>query len=262
MEANPARGPTNLLRSVTVPMAVLVSLVVALAWYVTWSTSDWTLTLAKPTITAAGATALGAFLAILVVMMVAMMLPSALPMILAYRGLTRLESGKPVKPADNLGTLLFILPYFLVWGAFSILALLGLVALGLTGGTMTLARGYALAAAGIVLAAGAYQFTRPKDTCLTECASPMQFVMRHWRSGHPGALRMGARHAMYCIGCCWLFMLVLFVAGAMSLLWMGIISLVIFAEKVGSNRVSVSRIIGGLLLVFGAALLAQNFLAV
>ena len=261
METNPARSAPDLLRSITAPIAVLVGLVLALAWYATWSTSGWAMMLLHPTITAAGPIAFGTFLAILVVMMVAMMLPSALPMIVAHRGLTRLESGKPVKPADNLATLLFVLPYFLVWGAFSVLALLGLVALGLAGAGMPMAGGYALAAAGIVLAAGVYQFTRPKDACLAECESPMRFVMRHWRSGRTGALRMGMRHAMYCIGCCWLFMLVLFVAGAMSLLWMGIISVGIFAEKVGSDRGPMSRIIGGLLLVFGAVLIAQYFLA-
>ena len=260
MEAGAARSAPQLLRSVTLPMAVLVGAVVVLAWYVTWTTAGVTMGLMEPARTLDGPVALTLFLAILVVMMVAMMLPSALPMIVAYRGFTRLENGRPVRPTDNVGTLLFILPYFLVWGAFSLLALLGLVALGLMAPMMP-SPWFALAPAAVVLAAGAWQFTRPKEVCLTHCESPMGFVMHHWRSGRGGATRMGTRHAVYCIGCCWLFMIVLFVAGAMSLLWMGMISIVIFLEKVGSNRLPMSRIIGVVFIVFGAVLAAQFLLA-
>jgi len=246
---NETARPPNLLRQLTAPVAVTVALAVAAAWYVTWSSTELMMGLMMPEMTASDPTALAAFLVLLTVMMVAMMLPSALPMILAYRGLTRLEDGRPAKPADDVGTVLFVLPYFLVWGAFSVVALLGLMALGLIGPfTSTLA----FAPAVVLLAAGSYQFTRPKDVCLGHCESPMGFVMRHWRSGRAGALRMGARHAMYCIGCCWLFMLVLFVVGAMSLAWMGIVSVFIFAEKVGSERFPVKRVIGVVLVVLGA----------
>ncbi len=251
MEVGEARDAPALLRSVTVPMAALVVAVVALAWYVTWSTSDLATMLANPATSAGSPLALALFLAILVVMMVAMMLPSALPMIVAYHGFTRLEGGRPTGPADDVGTILFVLPYFLVWGAFSLLALSGLVALGVMGG-MTGA--FAWASVIVVVAAGLYQFTRPKEVCLSHCESPMGFVMHHWRAGRAGAVRMGTRHALYCIGCCWLFMLVLFVVGAMSLLWMGLVSIAIFAEKVGSERLPMSRIIGVILLVFGGIL--------
>ena len=249
MEGEEARGAPSLLRSLTAPMAALVAAVVALAWYVTWSTTGLTMTLMDPTMPAVDPGSLAVFLAILIVMMVAMMLPSALPMILAYRGFTRLEGGRPVRPADTVGTALFVLPYFLVWGAFSVLALFGLMALGLLRafeGTLLLVPAAVLAVAGL------YQFSRPKEVCLSHCESPMGFVMHHWRSGRAGALGMGARHAMYCIGCCWLFMIVLFVVGAMNLAWMGAVSVAIFAEKVGSPRFPVSRIIGGLLLLLAA----------
>ena len=88
----------------------------------------------------------------------------------------------------------------------------------------------------------------------------MGFVMRHWRSGRAGAIRMGLRHSFYCIGCCWLFMLVLFVTGAMSLLWMGLVSILIFIEKVGSRRFPASRAVAVVLLIFGAILVAQTAL--
>ena len=227
---------------------MFVAIAVAVAWYVTWSSMDLMNELMMPEMAVSEPAALAVFLVLLAVMMVAMMLPSALPMILAYRGITRLEEGRPVRPADDVGTLLFVLPYFLVWGAFSVVALLGLMALGLIG---PFTGALAFAPAVVLLAAGLYQFTRPKDVCLSHCESPMGFVMHHWRSGRAGAVRMGSRHAMYCVGCCWLFMLVLFVVGAMSLAWMGIVSIFIFAEKVGSERFPVKRLIGVVLLVLG-----------
>jgi len=242
-----ARAP-DLLRQLTAPVALTVALAVAAAWYVTWSSTELMMGLMMPEMTASDPTTLAVFLVLLTVMMVAMMLPSALPMILAYRGITRLEDGRPVRPADSAGTVLFVLPYFLVWSAFSVIALLGLMALGLIGPFTGV---LAFAPAVVFLAAGLYQFTRPKDVCLSHCESPMGFVMHHWRSGRAGAVRMGARHAMYCIGCCWMFLLVLFVVGAMSLAWMGIVSIFIFAEKVGSERFPVKRVIGIVLFVLG-----------
>src|SRR5437879_2202173 len=101
--------------------------------------------------------------------------------------------------------------------------------------------------AGILIAAGLWQVTRTKEVCLSHCTSPTGFVLQHWRRGRLGAIRMGFRHSMYCIGCCWLFMLVLFISGSMSLLWMGGISVVIFAEKMGVRTLLFSRIIGVLL---------------
>ena len=244
----------------TGPVATVVVAVVALAWYVVWTTQDLAMSvMAAPTMgTGIDATVLAVFFLLMTVMMVAMMLPSALPMVLAYRGLTRLEGGRPARPADDLGTFLFVLPYFVVWGGFAVLALLGLAALGLLGpSTATLA----FAPAAVLLAAGAYQFTRPKEVCLSHCESPMSFVMLHWRSGRAGAARMGLRHSVYCIGCCWLFMLVLFVAGAMSLLWMGIVAILIFVEKVGFRAFPASRAVAVVLLAFGGIVAAQALLA-
>ena len=246
MEEATRAGPTALLRHMTVPIAVAVSLVVAAAWYVTWTSADFLMALMAPSTIAS--TDLVLFFGLLVVMMVAMMLPSAMPMILAFRDMTRLEAGRPTKPADNAATALFVIPYFLVWGAFGVAALLAVIALGLIG---SLTNVVVLASAATLVAAGFWQVTRTKEVCLTHCTSPMGFVMRHWRSGRFGAWRMGLRHSLYCVGCCWLFMLVLFVAGSMSLLWMGALSVVIFAEKVGVRPLFFSRAIGLGLVVLG-----------
>ena len=248
--------PPDLLRRVTVPVAGLVVVLVAAAWYVTWSTSEFAmsfLAMGVPTETSGFAV----FFGLVIVMMVAMMLPAALPMILAFNGITRLEAGRPTRPADLPATALFVLPYFLVWGVFGVLSLLGLMAVGLLG---PLNGVLVLVPAATLIAAGVYQVTGPKEVCLTNCQSPMGFVLLHWRSGRTGAVRMGLRHAAYCLGCCWLFMIVLFVAGSMSLLWMGVLSGVIFVEKVGTRQRVVARGIAAILLILGAIAIVQLYL--
>jgi len=242
--------PQDLLRGLTLPVALVVAIVVAAAWIVAWATSDLLMGfLGMSGMIEIGSLQLAVFFVIMIVMMVAMMLPSALPMIVAYHGLTRLEAGQPTKPADRAATASFVAPYFLVWGAFGVAALLGLITLGLMSplpGTLLFVPAFVLASAGV------YQFTRTKQVCLAHCQSPMSFVMLHWRSGRWGAFRMGLRHSMYCVGCCWLFMIALFVAGAMSLVWMGVLSLAIFAEKVGTRPRLTSRVIAVILIALGA----------
>src|SRR3989442_8380792 len=198
------------------------------------------------------------FFALLVVMMVAMMFAAALPMIVAYRGVARLEAGRPTKPADDAATALFIAPYFLVWGAFGVSSLLALSALGLMGATTG---PFAFVSAVTLVAAGLWQVTRTKEVCLTHCTSPMSFVLHHWRSGRSGAIRMGFRHSLYCIGCCRLFLLLLFISGSMSLVWLGGISVVIFAEKLGVRTLLCSRVIGVLLVALGALAAVGGFIA-
>jgi len=250
---SPAVGETlspaapNLLRRLTIPVAAAVVAVVAFAWYVTWASSDLTMMLMAPS--TIGSTNLALFFALISVMMVAMMLPSALPMAIAYHGLTRLEHGRQTKPADLWGTVAFVVPYFLVWGFFGVAALFTLMTLGLIGSMLM---GPALLlSAGTLLVAGLWQVTRTKEVCLAHCVSPMGFVMQHWRNGRIGAMRMGFRHSLYCIGCCWLFMLVLFISGSMSLLWMGGLSFAIFAEKLGVRTLLFSRAIGIILVGLG-----------
>ena len=252
--------PAGPLRTLTVPVAAIVALTVAVAWYVTYASMDAAMMgLLDPMRGAYDPAGVAAFTGLMVVMMVAMMLPSALPMILAFHGLTRMEAGRPTRPADLPATLLFVTPYFLVWGAVAALAVIGLLAFGVMGGMGSMEMAVVVPA-GVLIAAGAYQFTRPKEVCLSHCQSPMGFVMRHWRSGRPGAVRMGLRHSVYCLGCCWLLMAVLFVVGAMSLLWMGLVSIAIFAEKVAPPKWPVSRVLGAAMLVPGVLLMIRALL--
>ena len=247
----------DLLRRLTIPIAGLVVAVVAVAWYVTWASSDLTMMVAAPS--TIGSTNVALFFSLIVVMMVAMMLPSALPMALAYHGISRLEDGRPTKPADVVGTVAFLIPYFGLWGLFGVAALWALMALGLIG-PMLMGPALLLSAATLV-AAGLWQVTRTKEACLSHCVSPMGFMLHHWRNGRLGAMRMGFRHSLYCIGCCWLFMLVLFISGSMSLLWMGGISVAIFAEKLGVRTVLFSQAIGIILVALGALVAAGVLIA-
>jgi predicted metal-binding membrane protein len=246
-------APSNLLRRLTIPVGLAVAVIVVLAWYVTWVSSDLAMMLISQV--RIGSIDLALFFALIVVMMIAMMLPSALPMALAHHGLTRLESGGPTKPADTVATIAFLVPYFIVWALFGVAALLGLIALGLIG--FMLMGPAILVSAATLIAAGLWQVTRTKEVCLSHCTSPMGFVLQHWRSGRIGAMRMGFRHSMYCIGCCWLFMLVLFISGSMSLAWMGGLSVAIFVEKLGVRQVLFTRAIGIALVGIGVLVAAR-----
>ena len=255
MDATPTADPAALPKKLTVPVAVAVATGVAAAWYVTWATSDLTMDVLMAPGMAAASDLVLAFV-LLTIMMVAMMLPSALPMVLTYHELSRLEKGEPARPPDRVGTAVFGSAYFVVWGVFCLVAFIALSLLGVLG---PLTGWLAALPAGVLLAAGLWQVTRTKEACLTHCQSPLGFVMQHWRGGRVGAWRMGAGHALYCIGCCWLFMLALFVSGAMSLIWMAGISLAIFVEKVGWRPALTRRAIGALLVVAGGLALVQAF---
>jgi len=236
------------------PVGIAVVSVTAFAWYVTWLSADSMLSLMMMPLTMLDSLEVGTFFALMTTMMIAMMLPAALPMIITYRRMVKakkeFQSGR-----GEIRTVSFLAPYLLVWGGFGVASLSGLVILGLMGpmsGIMSSAPGVAL------LAAGGYQFTRAKEACLEQCQTPFSFMLSHWRDGNLGAVRMGLSHASYCIGCCWLFMLVLFLTGAMSLLWMGGVSLIIFVEKVGFKRALTSRIVGVLLILLGSGFTIQT----
>jgi predicted metal-binding membrane protein len=193
------------------------------------------------------------------VMMAAMMLPSAAPMLLLYRTVSRRlsASGDRAIPA-----LAFAGVYLLIWAA------LGLpVYAGYVGTAMLRARwpGYdavAPYAVALVLAgAGAYQLTGLKRACLRHCESPLGFLMRRWRSGYRATLRLAATHALYCVGCCWALMIVLVAAGAMSIPAVGIITLMVLAEKALPNGRRTSAAFGIGLIVLGAAVAARPDLA-
>ena len=248
--------PRELLQHLAPPVVLLVAVLVAAAWYVTWATSGLSMSLLA--LGSPGPVELLLAFALFAVMMVAMMLPSALPMVLTYHGMTRLEAGRPTRPADGTATALFASSYFVVWGLFTVAAWLGLTAIGVLGSPEG---PFVLVPSLTLFATGAYQITRTKEACLRHCQSPLGFVMNHWKNGRLGAWRMGLQHALYCVGCCWLFMVALFVAGAMSLLWMGAISLVILVEKIGWRPRLVTRAVGVVFVAAGAVLAVPALLS-
>src|SRR5215472_4866827 len=176
---------------------------------------------------------LGAFVLAWLVMMAAMMLPSAMPMVLLYRTVAR---GQAAHWRAFVPTWVFVLSYMLVWTGFGVLVYLAsqLVTLALASST-TLAAWMPYGVAAVLLIAGSYQFTPLKRACLRACQSPLAFLLRHWQPGPVGALRMGVKHGIYCCSCCWGLMAVLVAAGAMGLAWVVLVALAVFAEKLLSR---------------------------
>lgn len=162
------------------------------------------------------------------VMMVAMMLPSAAPTILLY---TKAAAGD--RRAKRPATEGFLLGYLLIWGGFSLFATLLQMLLEQSGllVRMHMSLKSANVSAVLLIAAGLYQLSPLKETCLRHCRSPAHFLSRHYRKGSFGALRMGIIHGSYCVGCCWLLMALLFVGGVMNLIWIALLTLLVAAEK-------------------------------
>ena len=191
-----------------------------------------------------------------VLMMVAMMLPSALPTVLVYEAFQRARAGR-----SGAATALFVGGYLLAWGAFSVLATGAQWALERSGllspATMRLI-GYDMAAV-LFIAAGAYQFAPLKQRCLDACRSPVAFLSAHWREGAGGAFLMGLHHGAFCLGCCWLLMLLLFAGGAMNLLWIVPVALFVLVEKCMPFGEQTGKVGGALLIAWGAAALYMAF---
>lgn len=197
--------------------------------------------------------ALAPFLGGWTVMMAAMMLPSATPMVLLHR---RALAGSP-PPARGARTALFVATYLLVWAAVG--ALVWIASMAVAPLLPMPARPPAVGA--VLIAAGFYQFTPLKAACLHACRSPMDFLLTHWHRGLIGELRLGTEHGLYCLGCCWLLMTVFVAAFAMGLLWGAVIGLVVFVEKVVPSGVAFGRVIGVLLILAGNVLLVRPDLA-
>lgn len=192
------------------------------------------------------------------VMMAAMMLPSAAPMIALYGAVSRnrSRSGQAVVPAA-----LFAATYLFVWFAFGIPVYAASVLVDLTARVLPAAAALLPYGIGItLLAAGAYQFSAVKQRCLVQCQDPLSFLMHRYRSGYAHTFRLGLSHAAYCVGCCWGLMVVLVAAGAMSLHWVLLITLIVFAEKLLPGR-RPATLAGVVLVVLGAAVLVSPGLA-
>lgn len=185
------------------------------------------------------------------VMMVAMMVPSAAPMILLF---AKVQRQRPEYRSPLAPTAALTVGYVLVWTGFSVAATVAQWVLHNNGllSTMMVSTNRLLGA-GVLLAAGLFQWTPLKRACLRHCRSPLSFFMTAWKEGTLGALRMGLEHGAYCVACCWLLMALLFIAGVMNLLWVAAIMVFLLIEKLVPGGEVAGRIAGGLLIAAGLA---------
>jgi len=206
-----------------------------------------------PGMAAGGDPGLGWLAGMWAVMMVAMMLPSAAPTILLFASVSRRRrlQGQPAVPV-----LVFTLGYLLVWTVYAVVAASAqwkLHHMALLSPAMKSAS--PLLAGGLLVAAGVYQWLPVKGACLSQCRSPLGFFAAEWREGTGGALLMGMRHGSFCVGCCWLLMALLFVAGVMNLLWVATIAGFVLLEKLVPGGARLDRAAGVFLILWGVWLL-------
>ena len=187
------------------------------------------------------------------IMMIAMMLPSVTPTILLLAALNRRSSSEQ-QPYGNAAV--FTIGYLLAWAVFSFAAVLVHWVLEQAGLLSMLMESASSILSGLLLIlAGAWQFTPYKNSCLRQCQSPVEFLVRHRRPGNRGALVMGLHHGNYCLGCCWFLMVLLFVGGVMNLYWIVGLAMYVYLEKVLSSGKWLTRISGTVLLLWGSLIL-------
>ncbi len=189
------------------------------------------------------------------VMMIAMMTPSAAPLVLLYGVVLRRHAA----PGQNvsLPSLLLLAGYLVVWLAFAVFASAMQKALqpaGLISEMMLWSKSAALSAA-VLAAAGLYQLSDLKRACLEHCRSPVRFLTGHWQPGPVGSFVLGVRHGGYCVGCCWMLMALLFVGGVMNLIWIALLTLFVLLEKLSPAGPTIGRLSGGLLIAWSVATL-------
>ena len=189
------------------------------------------------------------FVTVWIIMMVAMMLPAAAPMILIFAAAQARRDRHVAVP-----TWIFVAGYILVWAAAGLVAYvldLAFTELGSSHASIDRVTWVPLALGITLILAGLYQFTPLKHVCLRQCRSPWGFVAQYWREGRTGAVNMGVRHGLYCLGCCWALFAVLTAVGMMSIAWMLSLTLVVFAERVFPYGVRISAGVGVALIAIG-----------
>ena len=192
-------------------------------------------------------------LAMWAVMMLAMMLPSAAPMILFYDKITSNRGNANQRTGS---TSFFGLGYMVVWAAFSVAAVVLQYGLDRAKLLSPMMETHSVALAGtLFIFAGLYQLTPLKQTCLRHCRSPIEFIITEWRGGRRGAFAMGLLHGVYCLGCCWVLMLLLFVGGLMNFYWVAGIAVYVLLEKTAPVGHWLSRLIGVGLVAWGGVTL-------
>jgi predicted metal-binding membrane protein len=189
------------------------------------------------------------------VMMVAMMVPSAAPVMLLVLGTYRRRNDARARASAWM----FVGGYLLAWTAFSAAASLLQAALHQAAFlAMDMRIGQATLAGIVLVAAGLYQWLPIKGICLTQCRSPLALISQYWREGPIGGLTMGVRHGLYCVGCCWLLMALLFVVGVMNLLWVAALAALVFVEKLVPLGPSVGRVAGVAMAGWGVYLMTMR----
>jgi predicted metal-binding membrane protein len=188
-------------------------------------------------------------------MMVAMMLPSASPMVLLYARVARHAEAQGHDLRARAAIPAFASGYLAIWILFSLLAVIvqwGLERLGAMSAMMSVSAG--VLSGGLLIAAGLYQLTPLKAACLTHCRAPASFLAAHWRKGMGGAWRMGFVHGLYCVGCCAVLMALLFVGGVMNLIWIAGLTLLVAIEKLAPFGAAAVKTVGAILIAGGVAL--------
>jgi predicted metal-binding membrane protein len=246
VQANPISVQRNVVLGVLLALA-------AGAWAaLLWQSvdADMDATMASPTM---GLRA-PLFLAIWVTMMVAMMFPTAAPMILTFH---KVQAGKRERGDAFVSTWMFVAAYILVWALAGVAAYAGALAAEAVAVRAALSSTTAARIGGaVIILAGIYQITPLKDLCLSKCRTPITFIMTSWRDGAVGALRMGLLHGTYCLGCCWLLFVILFPLGIMNIAAMAVITLIVFAEKTLPWGRLAPRVTAAALLAYGAVVVA------
>ncbi len=202
------------------------------------------------------------FLAIWVVMMIAMMFPATATMNLAF---ARVQRDRPSSRRPSVSTWIFVGAYLLVWTLFGVVAYLGaLAASGLAQQIPWIMMNAARIGGGILVLAGLYQLTPLKRVCLAKCCTPLDFIHGGWRDGSTGAFRMGLEHGIYCLGSNWLLFVLLFPLGIMNIAAMAGLTVVIFAEKMFprweriAQGVGLALILSGILVIVVPATLSRS----
>jgi predicted metal-binding membrane protein len=226
-----------------------LALLCALAWGYTWRVSDDHMAWCSVNNAPWRAADLAASFAMWAVMMAAMMVPSVSPIVLAFAGVSRARRKKamPYVPAA-----VFLAGYLAAWAAFSAAATAAQEALRSAALlSPDMAANSRWIGRALLIAAGIFQWTPLKNACLRHCRSPLGFLLTEWRDGPAGALQMGWRHGLYCVGCCWLLMALLFVVGIMNLVWVAAIAGFVILEKLVPRGAAVGRAAGVVLAVWG-----------
>lgn len=195
------------------------------------------------------------FLSMWVAMMVAIMFPTAAPMILTF---ATVQKGRREKGQAFVPTWVFIGAYLLVWTAFGVAAYAAaLAAEALAMNSMWLVDNGGRIGGLLLVLAGLYQLSPLKTACLSKCRTPLSFIMTSWRDGRGGAFRMGIEHGWYCMGCCWLLFLILFPLGVMNIAAMVVLTALIFAEKSLPIGPRVAQGAAAALVLYGAVVMAM-----